>query len=71
MYMNAQKLFNPLLITKIIQHAHLTLQKTIDYAQKIEREFFPVEGIQQKEFNMVMSRCSCWKWSHEAAKISK
>ena len=32
-----------------------TLQKPIDYAQKIEREFLLVEGIQQIEFDTVMS----------------
>ena len=34
---------------------HLTLQKTIDHMQKIEREFLLLEGIQQTEFDTVMS----------------
>ena len=45
--MYAQKLFNPGISSKTIRHVHPTLQKAIGYAQKIEREFLLVEGIQQ------------------------
>ena len=34
---------------------HPTLQRAIDYVQKIEREFLQIEGIQQTEFDMEMS----------------
>ena len=34
---------------------HPTLQRGIDYAQKIEREFLLLEGIQHTEFDTVMS----------------
>ena len=44
--MFAQKLFNPAISTKTIQHAHPTLEKAIDYAQKTENGFLLVEGIQ-------------------------
>ena len=35
------------------KHAHPTLQKAIDYAQKVEREFLFVEAIQQTEFDII------------------
>ena len=41
--MYAQKLFNPAISSKNIRHAHATLQRAIDYAQKIEREFLLVK----------------------------
>ena len=50
-YMYLEKLFNPLISSKTIQHAHLTLQKAIYYVQKVEREFLLVKGIQQTEFD--------------------
>ena len=54
-YMYTPKLFNHSVSAKTIRHAHLTLQRPIDYAQKIYREFFLVEGIQQSKFDTVMS----------------
>ena len=53
--MYVQKLFNPAISSKTVRHVHPTLQKTIDYAQKIEREFLRVEGIQQTEFDTVVN----------------
>ena len=50
-YMYLQKVFNPMISSKTIQHAHPTLQKAIDYVQKVEREFLLVKGIQQTEFD--------------------
>ena len=50
-----QKLFNLAISSKIIRHAHPTLQKSTDYAQKIEIEFLLVKGIWLTDFNMVMS----------------
>ena len=37
-----------------IWHVHSALQKAINYALKIEREFLVLEGIQQTNFDMVM-----------------
>ena len=54
-YMYLQKFFKPAISAKTIWHAHPTLKKAIDNAQKIEREFLLVEGIQQTEFDTVMS----------------
>ena len=53
--MYIQKLFNSAVSSKTIWHAHATLQKAIDYVQKIEREFLLVEGIKQIEFDPAMS----------------
>ena len=53
--MYAQKLFNPFINAKTIKHMHPALQKTIIYAQKIEREFLLVKEIWQTKFDMVMS----------------
>ena len=53
--MYVQKLCNSAISSKTIQYAHLTLKKAIDYVQMIEREFLLVEGIQQMEFDWVMS----------------
>ena len=50
-----QKLFNLAVSSKTIRHAHSTLEKAISYAQKIEREFLLVEGIQQTRVYMVES----------------
>ena len=36
-YFYVQKLFKAIISSKTILHAHLTLKKAIDYAQKIER----------------------------------
>ena len=53
--MHAPKLLNLAISAQTMRHAHPTLQKAIDYAQKIEREFLLVEGIKQNEFDTVMS----------------
>ena len=52
--MHMQKLFNLAISFKSIKHLHPTLEIVIDYAQKIEREFLHVEGIQQTEFGILM-----------------
>ena len=53
--MYVQKLFNPANNAEIIRHAHPTLQKAIDCAQKIERKFLLIDVIQQTEYDTVMS----------------
>ena len=62
--MYVHKLFNPAISSKTIQHAHPTLQKVIDCAQKTEREFLPIEEIQQTDpmrqqrlANMICYKC--------------
>ena len=52
---NLQKLFNPDISDKPIWNMYPTLQKAIDYVQKIEGEFFLIEGIQLTEFHTVIS----------------
>ena len=54
-HMYVQRFFNPIISSKTIWQSHQTLQKAIDYAQKVEREFSLVEGNQQKEFDSIMS----------------
>ena len=54
-YMYMQKLFAPTISTKTIWHANPVLQKAIEYVQKVDRELSLVEGIQQTEFDSVMS----------------
>ena len=54
LYMCAQKLFNLEISAKTIRNAH-PIHKAMAHAQKIKREFLPVEGIQQMEFDKVMS----------------
>ena len=54
-YMYAQKLFSLATNAKILCDGHLTLQKAIDYAQKVQREFLPVEDIQKTELDTVTS----------------
>ena len=49
--MYAQELSNPAISSKTISHAHQTLQKAIDFVQKIEREFLLMEEIQQTELD--------------------
>ena len=49
------KSYYPAIISKTIHHAHPTLQKPIEYVQKVEREFIHVERIQQTKFDSVMS----------------
>ena len=41
--------------SKTIWHAHPTLHKAIDYMQKIIKEFLFMGGIQQTEFDSLMS----------------
>ena len=53
--MYTQKLFNLAISSKSIRYAHPTVQKAIDHVQNIEREFLLVKGIQQTEFDTVMS----------------
>ena len=50
-YMYVQKLFNPAISSKAILHIYQALQKDINYAQKIVRDFLLVEDIQQTEFH--------------------
>ena len=38
-----------------VVHTQPAKKKTIDYAQKIEREFLLVKGVQQRDFDIVMS----------------
>ena len=45
-YMFAVKLFNATISSRTIHHAHQTLEKAMDYVQKLEREVLLVEGIQ-------------------------
>ena len=44
-YVYVQTIFNLAVIAKTIRHEHSAVQKAIDYAQRIEREFLPFEGI--------------------------
>ena len=48
-------MFNLAISSKTIRPAHPTLQKAIDYVQKIEREFLLIKGVQQTEFDMILS----------------
>ena len=56
MYRSMQKLSNPMISAKTNSPAYPTLQKALDYVQKIEREIMLAEGIQQTECDTVMSR---------------
>ena len=53
--MYGQKLFNQTTSNKNIRYVHPTLQKAIDYAQKVKRKFPLVEGIQKNKFDTGMS----------------
>ena len=53
-YMYIWKLINPVISTKAIRYPHPTLQKVIDYTEKIEK-FQLVEGSQQMEFDTMTS----------------
>ena len=53
-FMYVQKLFNPAISAKPFRHAHPTLHNSIYYSQKL-RECSLVEGIQQTEFDTVIS----------------
>ena len=48
-------MFNLAISAKTMRLAHPTLQRTIDHAQKIEREQLLAERIQQTEFDTAMS----------------
>ena len=45
-HMSTHKLFNLTISAKDIRHTNPMSQKAIDYAEKIEKEFLLVEGIQ-------------------------
>ena len=71
-YMDKWKLLSTAVSAKTVGHAHAPLQKAIEYVQICIREFQLVEGIQQTEFDTIMSiGVVCWKWSSETAEVSK
>ena len=53
-YIHTPKLVNLVISSITIRHVKPTLQKAIDYEQKIEKEFLLFIGIHQTEFDMVM-----------------
>ena len=50
------EIIQPCTYCKTIRHTHPILQKAIDYAQKMERGFLLVKGIQQTEFDTAMTQ---------------
>ena len=48
-------LLNPVFSAKTIRHEGMSFQNAMDYAQETDRDILFVEGIQQTDFDAVMS----------------